>query len=385
MARRGRGEGSVYRRSDGRWVARAHLGWADGKPVRRSFYGRTRAEAVGKLARFERQRIRVSTSMRLGEWLDYWLDRDATKRSRPGTMKNRRSHVENHIRPALGRVQLEALTPSDVQEFVDAIDLAPATVATIVGTLRTALNRAVAFGLLQHNPVTVVTLPRRVRAARRVLSPGEVATLLASFEGDRDEALFWVAAGCGLRQGEVLGLTWGAIDLPGRRLTVSQTLVRVPRAGLRLAQPKTPSSVRTIALPELVARQLERHAGEAADRSPDALVFPSVNGTPRDHNSVRRRLKRRLAALGLPDQRFHDLRHACATMLLAAGTPIRDVMGLLGHTQVATTIDIYGHVLDASKDRAAGAIDELLSRAGVDKGVTGEPDRSEHSGDGTCE
>lgn len=206
------------------------------------------------------------------------------------------------------------------------------------------------------------------------LTADEARTFLDAIRGDRLQALYLVALGVGLRQGEILGLAWSDIDLAAGTLTVRHALQRV--AGrLILVEPKSATSHRVVALPGLVADVLRTHrlgqhgerlrAGTRWHQDPRQLVFTTTIGTPLDGITVTRRFQRLLMAAGLPRQRFHDLRHACATLLLAQGVAPRVVMETLGHSQISLTMNTYAHVSPGLGRSAADRMDELLGARGL--------------------
>ena len=217
--------------------------------------------------------------------------------------------------------------------------------------------------------------PRIARSEIQPLTPDEVRTFLAANEGDRLEALFLVALGVGLRQGEVLGLAWSDIDLTAATIRVHHALQRVD-GRLELVEPKSVTSRRVVPAPAIVPdalrehrrRQLREHllAGSRWHDDPCDLVFTTTVGTPMDGVAVTRRFKAVVAAAGLPDQRFHDLRHACASLLLAQGVAPRVVMETLGHSQISLTLNTYNHVIPALGREAADRMDAML-RPGATK------------------
>jgi integrase len=201
------------------------------------------------------------------------------------------------------------------------------------------------------------------------LTVEQARTFLAAIRGDRLEALYLVALGCGLRQGEILGLRWSDVDLDAGTLTVRQALARI-EGQLVLVEPKSATSRRVVPLPALVRDALAAHRvrqdqeclplrPEPGDVFAD-LVFTTTLGTPLDGISVTRRFQRTLRAAGLPHQRFHDLRHACASLLLAQGVPARVVMETLGHSEISLTLNTYSHVLPSLGREAAERMDQVL-------------------------
>ena len=193
--------------------------------------------------------------------------------------------------------------------------------------------------------------------------------LLEVMRGNRLEALYSVALALGLRQGEALGLKWGDIDLDAGILRVRRTAQRIPHHGTQLVETKTARSRRTLVLPPVVitalrahrARQtLERLAAGPAWVDLD-LVFPSRRGTLADGPNITHRFRRLLTKAGLPPMRFHDLRHACASLLLVQGVHPRVVMETLGHSQISLTMNTYSHVLPALQREAADRMESVLT------------------------
>jgi integrase len=314
----------------------------------------------------------TSENMTLGVFLEEWLTDVVRLSVRPRTYVSYRYIVRIHLAPSLGQRPLAALSPADVQAFLNAksaAGLSPRTVAYLRGVLRQALGHAERMDLVGRN---VARLARPPRIPHRPVSPltvEQARTFLAAIRGDRLEALYLVALGCGLRQGEILGLRWSDVDLEAGTLTVRHALQRVD-GHLVLVEPKSATSRRVVPLPALVREALVAHRvrqdqeclplhPEPGDVFAD-LVFTTTLGTPLDGISVTRRFQRILRAAGLPRQRFHDLRHACASLLLAQGVPARVVMETLGHSEISLTLNTYSHVLPSLGREAALRMDEVL-------------------------
>lgn len=207
-----------------------------------------------------------------------------------------------------------------------------------------------------------------------MLAPVEAKQLLAAAEDDRLGALYSVALALGLRQGEALGLSWEDVDFESRRLHIRHGLQRI--AGeLRLVEPKTRQSRRTIALPLVVIDALQHHkARQSQDRllagtrwHETGLVFTSTIGTPIEVGNLRRSFWRLLDKAGLPRMRFHDLRHSCASLLLVQGVSARVVMETLGHSNISITMDTYTHVLPELQRQAADAMDRALGNQSLER------------------
>jgi integrase len=189
-------------------------------------------------------------------------------------------------------------------------------------------------------------------------------------------ALWTVALAIGLRKGEALGLHWSDVDLDRGKLRVRTTLQRV-EGRLQLSEPKTGRSKRTIPLPpvciEALKRQAERQEEErqAAGSSwhESGLVFTTTIGTPIEPRNVNRWFAQLCKRAGVRTIRMHDLRHTCASILLAQGVPLRVVMEILGHSQIAVTADLFTHVLPALNEDAARRMQEALSPVAVNAAV----------------
>jgi integrase len=222
-----------------------------------------------------------------------------------------------------------------------------------------------------RNAARLAEPPRVPRREVRPLSLDQARTFLHAIAGNPFEALYLVALGIGLRQGELLGLAWSDLDLEGGTLTVRNALQRVD-SRLVLVEPKSVTSHRVVALPAIVVASLRAHrvrqaegrlrAGTRWVEDPRDLVFRTTIGTPLDGITVTRRFQALLADLRLPRQRFHDLRHCCASLLMAQGVAPRVVMETLGHSQIALTLNTYSHVNPALGRAAADRMNELLAR-----------------------
>jgi integrase len=199
------------------------------------------------------------------------------------------------------------------------------------------------------------------------LTPGQVQTLFAGIRGDRLEGLYIAAAATGMRQGELLGLTWPDVDLTSGQLVARQALQRVDRTAT-FVEPKTKRSRRTLALPivahEALRARRVRQLAERLEAGPMweewGLVLTTPRGTPLHPSIVTHSFQKLLARLGLPRQRFHDLRHCCASLMLAEGLTLKDVMETLGHSQISLAANLYGHLYAERRREVASRMDGVL-------------------------
>lgn len=376
MTRRGPNEGSLYQRKDGRWEGAVHMGYENGRRVRKFVIAHTRAEAAAKMAVFlkarDEQRPIPGGRAKLGPFLRQWLDEVAKPTIRASTYASYAGIVRIHLVPGLGRIALAKLSPADVQGLLNAklaAGLSPRRVTYIHAVLRRALGTAERWGLVARNVARLVDPPRGRRFEIRPLSPEEARRLIDAAVGDQLAALYLTALATGLRQGELLGLRWEDVDLEARRLSVRHTLARVD-GSLTLLVPKTERSRRTVILPEVAVTALRAHRTRqrmerlvAGTRWNDTgHVFTTTIGTPLDGAMVTRAFQRVLRRAGLPHSRFHDLRHATATYLLAQGFTLEDVKNLLGHSSITLTSNTYGHVLEQRQAQVAAEMDAVLGR-----------------------
>jgi Site-specific recombinase XerD len=375
--KRGQGEGSIYQRSDGRWSAVLWLGYKNGKPQRKSFYGRTRKEAVDKMqtaSEKHRKGLPVLTNERqtVAEFLNRWLEEVARPSVREITHRTYSELVKHHLAPGLGKKQLVKLNPQDIQSFLNErlkSGLKPKTVKHLNDTLRAALNVAIKWGLIHRNPATLVNPPRQEKKEMKVFTPEQAKTFLDSIKGHRLEALFWVALTMGLRRGEILGLYWSDIDLDAGTLRVNQALQRV-NGKLLLSEPKTEKSRRALPLPSLLvpilrthrSRQLEERLRAGEHWQQTDFVFTSQVGTPIEPRNLNRTFDALLKNAKMPRIRFHDCRHTAATLLLSKGVSPRTIMEILGHSQISLTMNTYSHVLPEMTREAANIMDTVMGK-----------------------
>jgi integrase len=372
VSKRGNGEGSVYKRKDGRWVGQ-YLVYTAGGPKYRYLYGKTRADVSKKLTKAMADRdggiVYDAGTMSVREYLNRWLKDSVRGTVRVSTVERHEINVRVHIVPVLGK--LKALAPANVRglhrEKLDA-GLSPATVRKIHSTLHKALAQAVADGLLPRNAADVKA-PRPAPKEMRPLSEDEARRLLdaAGKTGYAFEALYVLAITAGLRRGELLALRWDDADLKRGTLRVGRSLTR-EKGRYLMGDTKTKKGRRVNLTPRTVAalkahrkRQLEervRYAGLHEDRG---LIFSTQTGAiVSPENLIKRSFKPLLKRADLPEIRFHDLPHTCATTLLGRSVHPKLVQELLGHATVAMTLDTYSHYLPSMGDQAGGAMGEAF-------------------------
>lgn len=373
--RRGRGEGSISQRSDGRWQGRVDMGRGpNGKRQRKIVYGATRKDVASELNRLlgraESGELLVTCTPSVTTWLNDWY-RTHQDTWRPATRRTYRIAIDEWIAPHLGTVRLEKLKPVAIQRWVNQQTRAGASAHVVLAhvVLRSALKWAMALRVLTFNPAALVRVPRPTPRRPAPLTADQARQLVTAAGNHRLGGLILVSLTMGLRIGEACGLTWADVDLTAKTVKIRQQVQQVG-AALDVAPLKTAASRRTLALPTLVVeilktrrtRQREERlkAGHRWHQEHD-LVFTTVTGGMLNPSTVRKALRGLLTGAGLPAVRFHTLRHTAATLLLADGAPLFDVSRILGHSQITTTADTYGHLVDDMTAGAAARMDVLLA------------------------
>lgn len=343
---------------------------------RKSIYGKTRAEVANKLAKAVSDAaggiVFDDKGLTVGKYLNLWLKDSVQDTVRLTTYQGYERIVRLHIKPTLGAIRLDKLNPVHVRSlYRERLEsgLAPRMVQLIHVTLHKALKQAVNDGLVPRNVTEAVKAPQPVKKEMRPLNPEQARVFLKTASGERLEALHILAVTTGMRQGELLGLKWEDVDLEARTIRVRRTLSTATGGGVNFNPPKTAKSRRRIRLTELAVSSLRRHrkaqleermrlAGLWQDHD---LIFTTGVGTPVCRaDLITRSFKPLLKKASLPDIRFHDLRHTCATLLLIRGVHVKLVQELLGHSTIAVTLDTYSHVLPGMDDGLADTMDEAL-------------------------
>jgi len=359
--KRGNGEGSVFKRKDGRVVGVYED--ANGKTCYISSKTKTKTEmraAVRKALEDRDKGIAYdSENLTVEKYMDRWLESIRDK-VRPGTYKPYEAIVRLHVNPTLGRTKLDKLNAMQLEKLyrqkLDA-GLSARRVRYIHVTIRKALKDAVRLQLLSRNVADAAIPPRPVKSEIEPLTQDQMRSLLNAARGDNLEALYVLAITTGMRQGELLGLPWKDIDLEAGTLRVNRSVYD----GV-ISPPKTSAGRRTIRLSKLATTSLRKHRVESAKQRISEWVFPNAKGTTIGHQNLHNRSwKPLLKRAGLPHSvRFHDLRHSCISLLLARGVPIKVVSEMAGHADVSITLSVYGHVLPDMQSSAADGIDEAL-------------------------
>jgi integrase len=369
--RRANNEGSVhYRESDRRWQASVSLG--NGK--RKHFLGKTAAEVRAKMIAFQKSRQDglpvINERQTVKQFLTSWLQ--TTKPSRkPRSHIRYEQLIRVHVLPVIGSVPIARLAPQQLQAtYAKALSggLSSTTVHQVHAVMHKALKQACAWGAVGRNVADLVDVPPVDRKEMKVLTPEQARRFLEAAKGTRFDALFVLAVTSGMRQGELLGLRWQDLDLDRAIITVRSTMQRID-GEWRFMEPKSQKSRRQIVVALVAVEALKRHrAQQNAERLQTGanwqdwgLVFANEIGRPMEvGNLTNRYFRPLLEKAGLPQIRFHDLRHTAATLMLAGNTPIKVASEMLGHSQTAFTMDRYMHVTLEMQRSAARSVGAML-------------------------
>lgn len=369
MPRAGKGEGRPYtRKSDGLQVVVVRD--SDGK--RKYLYASTRAEVLERrdeyLAGSAMGLSLASRKLTVGHQLADWLS-DRRGKVRSSTWISYESHVRIHL-ASIAWIPLTKLRPADVRRLVrerEHAGCAPRTIAYSLVVLRMAIRQAQQDGLVARNVASSVTGPAIDRHELAILTVAEARRLIERAPADTYGRLWITMLGTGVRLGEALGLRRQDVSLARGRITVVGSVRPIDRrirkpgeARLQLTDPKTETSRRTIAVPAFVVEALRSELAVERPRNVAGVVFATPLGTMIDQRNVARRWAVFLEAVGLPRIRMHDLRHTAASLMLAQGATLHDVMKALGHANIAETANTYGHLVEGRSRELADEMDRLL-------------------------
>ena len=365
------GSGTIRKRADGRWEGKYSLGYdpKTGKLIRKSVYGKTQKEvrlALSKIvSEMDSGTYAEPSKMKVSQWLDEWLA-SYTMNIKPATRSAYEEHIRVHIKPGLGGIPLKQLSTRDIQQLYTALlkerELSPKTVRNIHGVLHRTLEQAKLLGYIRFNPAGAAVTPRVEKKQVEALDAEDVGKFLAAIRGTKYEYPLFVAVFTGLRQGELLGLTWDCVDFEHGMLLINKQHNRVKGdTEFRFASLKNDKArVLTVAdeVIDVLKLQKQRQESWAAAlgngwENPDNLVFTTEFGRYINNKILYQNFKRIAKKLGKPDLRFHDLRHTYAVNSLRAGDDIKTVQENLGHATASFTLSTYAHATPGMRRESA--------------------------------
>ena len=373
-------KGSIRRRSKNSWEISLDLGRnSSGKRLRKFLNVKgSRREADRKLreilSTLDRGLPIDSKTITVSEFLRRWLADCVSIQTRPRTYERYESDVRLHIEPVIGHLKLSQLSPSDIQSLESDLLLSgksSSSVRHVHIVLKSALKRAMRWGLLYRNVADLVDAPR---VQRTEIDPPDISVAMRIF----DEAskgpygppiAFLAETGC--RRGEALAMSWSRIDLDAGIAYITKSLQRIGRQGLKFTDPKSRQGIRKVKLGSRTVDMLREHRGKQLLKQVELseiweendLVFPGPTGKPLDPATLTRNFIKIVRKLGLENVRLHDMRHFHASQLYANGLQLKDLQQRMGHSSISVTADIYTHVDIGNQDEALEAFEKSLSDA----------------------
>lgn len=369
---RSNGLGTIKQRKDGRWEGQYSCGKDEkGKLIRKSVYGKSKQEVELKLAAIttdqQRGEFVAPEKILFKEWLETWKN-EYLGSVKGSTKTNYEYHIKENIVPALGGIKLQRLTAPMIQKLYNKKEkdgLSPKTIKNLHGVIHKSLDQAVKVGYLRNNPSDACILPRIVKKEMIILQGDQYKAFLQEIKGKVHEEIFFVDLFTGLREGEILGLSWDCVDFDKQIIKVERQLKRKGNGNTRnhyefdtLKNNKTrivkPAPVVFDVLKKVKVKQAENKLKYGKNfNNQHNLVFTDELGHHIGAECLLKCFKIRVKHIGLPEMRFHDLRHTWVVIQLQNGVNVKTVSEMAGHATVAFTLDVYGHVTDAMRDDSA--------------------------------
>ncbi len=371
--RRPSGDGMVRKREDGRWEGRIVVGHKEnGDPIFRYIYADTQKELTAKLRQsieaYQGVELTEESRMTLGQWLEQWL-KNIAPTIRPSTLSRYEGTVRNHLVPYMGDKPISQITGKDIQKLYDTLarqgnrntgeGLASGTVRGIHAMFHEAMDAAQQASLIPRNPTEDIDAPKFNYKSKKVLTDEQLEKFMETIQRDSIwHDFFYTELTTGLRRGEICGLKWEDFDEAHSTLKVRRTIHEEKGGKLTAWDTKTAAGTRTIHLSPSTAALLRERKKTALTE----WIFPHPwkPEQPTRPSAAYERMKVLLKEAGLPDLRFHDLRHTFATHALTSGVDVKTLSGILGHTRAAFTLDTYTHTTGDMQKRAAEIVEEFL-------------------------
>ena len=380
--KRANGEGNIRKRKDGRWEGRYTAGRdpVNGKAIYKNVLAKTQKECKEKLERAIEKNGKVdvvrSGKYTVAEWVRLWFETYSKPSIREQTAYYYNNYIEKHIVPGIGNIKLDKLTTLQIQQFYNKLKtsgrvqryehielkdkgLSNRFIRGVHGVLNSALEQAVKERLITANPAEGCKLPKIEKKEMKVLLPEQIGAYLQEANKRGLLPAYYLELTSGLRRGELLALLWTDLDVENMTISVTKQVNRI-NGQLKVSQPKTSNSIRTIPIPkqavDLLILEHEKH--------PDnPYMFPSPKtGTMYDPDSFRHTHEKILAAAGIEHIRFHDLRHTFATLSLQNGVDVKTLSNTLGHYSAGFTLDTYTHATQRMKREAADTIGSVIDQ-----------------------
>ena len=306
-----------------------------------------------------------------------WLDNVMAYKVKENTLEQYNLTFDRYIseyKPFHG-LKLQNLTPPMLQSYYSEqvkAGLSPNTVRKHHANIHKCLDYAVRLGLIAFNPSAQVELPAKQKyTGATACTPGQLQGLLQLFRGDPLETVLMLGIAYGLRRSEVCGLRWDAVDMEAGTLHICHTAVKANGRVLYSDSTKTATSNRVLPLTASMReylgsvreRQEENKRLFGRDYTDSGYICVKPDGTPIDPDFVTHHFRRVLVANDVPIIRFHDLRHSAVNTLRKGGCDVKDIQAWLGHSDVSTTLNVYGHILQGDMARLGDVVDTAIFQA----------------------
>lgn len=345
MTKRANGEGSIYKRSNGRWVGGVTVGVdrETGKLIRKYIYGKNQKDVKKKISELKNEiaagEYVKPSDMTVESWLNIWLNTYCVH-LKPLTLSSYKTIIEKHILRELNDVPLQALNTYDIQSFINNLTVSPKTIKNIYGVLNKALNKAAELSYIKKNPCGAVSLPKVAKPKIRALSDEEIKILFKELKNTRYYDFYKLALFTGLRRGELLGLTWDCYKREAGYLYVYRQLQMI-NGEYTFITPKGGKS-RNVALPNVAIEMID--GLKSNDES--EFIFHNEIGEHFSISNIGTVFRECVKKSGIENATLHDLRHTYAVNALRAGDNFKSVQNNLGHATPAFTLDRYATVTD---------------------------------------
>lgn len=391
MGRAANGNGTIRKKTvmkNGKkysyWEARCTVGYdpGTGKQIQRSISGKTQKEVAQNLKQMsldvDNGTYQEPSNLTVKDWFEIW-QKDYMGDVKASTKLLYSRNVDLYIVPNLGAVKLDSLTTSMIQKLYNQLTsenqesgkpLSPKTIKNIHGILHKALQQAVENGVIRVNPSDACKLPRVEKKDIQPLDDNQVSEFLKAVHGHPYEYLYKIALFTGIREGEVLGLTWDCVDFQSNTLYINKQLQKSKKVGgeYQLIPTKNgkarlitvaPSVMAALKRQKVKQAQAQLCAGPAWENK-EGFVFTNALGGHLAHFTVYKEFKKIVCSIGLDNARFHDLRHSYAVAAIESGDDIKTVQGNLGHATAAFTLNIYAHTTQKMRQQSADRMERFI-------------------------
>ncbi len=376
--RRASGEGMIRQKKKGQWEGRIVVGHKEnGDPIFRYVYAKTQKELIDKLHykidEFRDTELTENSKMSLGAWLDIWAEKFMKGTVRESTLESYMQYANSYVKARLGDKPIAFITTADIQKLYNDLQkngrinnrekfgngLASSTVSRVHCMLHEAFEMAIAEHLISKNPTTGTTLPKAAKKEMQVLNESQLDTFMKLIDEDEHwRDFFYTELTTGLRRGEVCGLKWTDFDEQNGKLNINRS-ISFKGGKVVEGETKTGKGKRSFYLPSSTAKILSERKKTAYNE----WIFnnPLKPEQPINPDAAYRKMKAMLKKAGLPNIRFHDLRHTFATHALTSGVDAKTLSGILGHENASFTLDTYTHVTTDMQQKASEIVGGFIN------------------------